>query len=119
MPNVQTKDSIVVVLSTAPNQEVAEMIVGSVLDAKLSACISLIPGIQSHYLWKGERCCEQEVLLLMKTVESKTEALRQHVLKVHPYDTPEFIALDAAHVSSGYEAWVRDCLKAERVEIGS
>lgn len=51
-----------VVLVTAPDVKAARKLARAVLEARLAACVNLIPGIESHYWWgessnAGPRCC--------------------------------------------------------------
>lgn len=54
----------VVILCTTPDQATAEHLAGLALEARLAACVTLLPGATSWYLWQGKwsraaksRCC--------------------------------------------------------------
>ena len=67
--------------------------------AKLAACGNIIPGITSVYEWQGVVETEGEVSLLLKTMETKQEALTAFVVEHHPYDTPcvVFVPIEGGH----------------------
>src|SRR5277367_4147905 len=82
-----------VVLVTAPNLKTARTLARAALSARLIACASLIPKIESHYWWRGKIESGAEVLLLLKTARSKLAALENLIVARHPYETPEFLVL--------------------------
>jgi len=51
---------------------------------------------------------EQELLLMMKTRPEQLDALKQAVLKLHPYEVPEFVAVPIEYGSEAYLKWVRE-----------
>lgn len=94
------------VLVTAPLLPVARKLTGKILDARLAACVNLLPAIESHYWWKGKLERSGEVLMLIKTTNAQLKALRRLVKKHHPYETPEFIALPIESGSKKYLKWL-------------
>lgn len=81
------------VLVTTPDLKTARALAQSALSARLVACASLVPKIESHYWWRGKIESGAEVLLVLKTTKTKLAALEKLVLARHPYDTPEFLVL--------------------------
>lgn len=105
------QESLQIILVTAPDVEVGRKLARVILDARLAACVNIVPGLESHYWWEGKVDQSNEVLLVIKTTEAKLEPLRQLVLEQHPYDTPEFVAFPSTMVAEKYMAWVRDSVK--------
>lgn len=96
-----------VVLITAPSREVGRQIADTLLEKRLVACVNIIAPIESHYLWKGERCTDEEVLLLAKTRADLFAAqLVPAVKSIHPYEVPEIIALPILMGAPDYLAWI-------------
>src|SRR4051812_26979920 len=91
---------------TAPNITVARKIAAAALNERLAACVNLIPKVESLYWWQGKLESSSEVLMLFKTNQDKLQLLEQCVLKNHPYDTPEFIAVTIDQVNRKYRAWI-------------
>ena len=100
-----------VVLVTAPDLETSRVITKAALGRKLVACANLIPGIESHYWWRGKLESNAEVLIVLKTTKSKLTALERLVQQEHPYDTPEFVVLPVQAGSKGYLDWIDGSLK--------
>jgi len=74
--------------------------------AKLAACVNVVPGIVSHYAWKGKLHRDGESLLIAKTSTAKLRALTTWVEKNHPYETPEMLALRVDAGSGAYLKWL-------------
>jgi periplasmic divalent cation tolerance protein len=97
-----------VVLVTAPDDAIAERLARSFVSAGLAACVNRVPGVISTYRWEGEVTEDAEVLLIVKTTAGRLEALEDAVAAEHPYETPEFVALEPVLVSAPYLAWLRE-----------
>lgn len=106
--NGMSKSHHCIVLVTVPDAKVAREIAKSALENHLIACANLVPKIESLYWWEGKIEKSSEVLLLLKTHRDKIEALEQHVVKVHPYDTPEFVILKISDGNKRYLKWITD-----------
>ena len=93
------------VLVTAPDLKVARRLTGLILDARLAACVNLVPKIESYYWWQGKRETSREVLLVIKTTKRRLAALEKTVLAAHPYETPEFVVLPVTGGNAPYLVW--------------
>lgn len=100
----------VVVLVTVPDLRVGRRIARAVLQARLAACVNLLPKLESHYWWKGRIESSAERLLLIKTGRVRLPELEDVVRANHPYDTPEFVALPIHAGSQRYLGWIDDSL---------
>ena len=95
-----------IVLVTAPDLKSARALAKAALEARLIACANLIPKVESHYWWRKKIESSPEVLLILKTRNSKLTALEKLILTKHPYDTPEFLALPIAASGNKYLDWL-------------
>ncbi|WP_058835644.1 divalent-cation tolerance protein CutA [Luteimonas abyssi] len=98
--------STLLCLCTSPDRASAERIADALVDERLAACVSLLPGATSVYRWEGrvERAEEQQ--LLIKTTHARLPALRLRVVELHPYEVPELIAIDIVDGLPAYLDWV-------------
>lgn len=101
-----------VVLTTAPDAEVAQSLATRVVEERLAACANIIPGVMSIYRWKGEVQRDAEVLVILKTTRAGFDPLRDRIGELHPYDVPEILALDAPEGSADYMRWVAEEVSA-------
>jgi periplasmic divalent cation tolerance protein len=97
---------VLVVLVTCPNRAVARRIATALVTRRLSACVNLLPGIESTFRWKGKIERSAEVLLLIKTTRPRFGALARALERLHPYDVPEIIALPVTAGAAPYLRWV-------------
>lgn len=95
-----------VVMVTAPSKDEAERLAIAALQARLAACVQILP-IASHYWWDGKITSDAEHLLLFKTMPAKFAALREQIASLHSYDTPEIIQLPVVDGAETYLAWIR------------
>lgn len=81
----------------------------ALVEARVAACVNILPGVRSYYSWEGRLCVEDEHTLLVKTPREHASALVDRLRVLHPYDTPEILVLDVDETSSDarYVAWAR------------
>ena len=96
------------VLSTAPNIKKARQLAGLLVSKRLAACVQIVPGLESHYRWKGKTEASKEILLIIKTRASLYKPLEKAILKNHPYEVPEIICLSIAQGSKTYLDWISE-----------
>jgi periplasmic divalent cation tolerance protein len=106
VPSSKSSRALAVVLVTAPDMRVARKLARAALDGRLVACANLVPGVESHYWWQGKIERGSEVLLMLKTTRARLAKLEKLVLKLHPYDTPEFVVMETSRVTKRYLKWV-------------
>jgi periplasmic divalent cation tolerance protein len=94
------------VLTTCPNKDTAEAIAAALVQGRLAACVSILPGARSVYEWKGEVETEEEQLLLIKTRQDKYNELERAILDGHPYELPEIIAVPIEDGLGAYLSWI-------------
>ncbi len=102
-----------IVFCTVPDVDTAQTIARTVVQEGLCACVNVIPKIRSYYIYEGEFCEDNELLLLIKTAPSHFKALETRLKELHPYDTPEIIATPISESSSEYRSWMLNALSAD------
>ena len=95
-----------VVLTTVASADEAVALIRSLLDRRLIACGTLLPGARSLYRWEGKIADEQEVVVLLKTLSGRIEALEAAFAELHPYKVPELLALPVHAGLERYLAWI-------------
>ncbi len=104
----------IIVLITAPDYETARQIASRLVEQQLAACANILPGVQSIFRWQGEVQTESEILLVIKTRRELLHTrLIPEVKALHPYQTPEIIALPVVDGASDYLEWIDQSTLAE------
>ena len=70
------------------DEQAADTLSSKLVENKLAACVNVIPGIKSTYLWQGKVESDFELLLMVKTRAELTEKIGAFIKENHPYDTP-------------------------------
>lgn len=104
--SIKRADKFSIVSVTASSLKEAEELSQKLLQAKLCACVQIVPKITSMYWWKGEIKKEDESLLIIKTHQSKIRDLIQTIEQNHPYDVPEVLEVKPGLGSSAYLDWI-------------
>ena len=97
------------VLTTAP-EKAAERIARALVEERLCACAQVLPPMRSVYRWKGKVEDAEERLILLKTDEAHLARLEGRLAELHPYEVPEFVAMDVAHASATYSSWLKEVM---------
>jgi periplasmic divalent cation tolerance protein len=98
----------VVVLTTVSSDDEAVQLVKALLDRRLIACGTLLPGARSLYRWQGKVADEKETMVLLKTRSARIEALREAFGELHPYKVPELLALAVDGGTEKYLEWINE-----------
>ena len=99
-----------VVLTTAANPDEAARLGRALVEERLAACATLIPGVQSIYRWQGNVESATETLLLIKTGPEQLAALDARLHELHSYEVPEFLVLAIDAASQSYLDWMQESL---------
>jgi periplasmic divalent cation tolerance protein len=99
------------IIATAPGDAAPEL-AKNLVEARLAACVSIVPKVRSIYYWEGKIEDDQEALMLIKTTAEKVDSLTMRLKELHPYDVPEIIALKIQENegNADYLDWVGDVL---------
>lgn len=100
--------SLVIVMTTFDDAEVAARVASELVEAGLVACAQVETSpVRSTWRWEGRVESGEEWRVMLKLPPHAFEALRERLLALHPYETPEFIALEGT-ASEAYARWARD-----------
>lgn len=94
------------ILTTAPDPETGASLARGLVEARLAACVNVLPPMTSYYLWKDalETTAEHQLLakLHRERLPEAIEWLRVH----HPYELPEVIAIPIVGGLPEYLEWL-------------
>lgn len=85
----------------------AERLAAETVADGLAVCVQIDGPIVSHFRWEGKPERVEEFRLCFKVLEPRRDALRDRVLGAHPYDTPEWVVVQAEEVGEKYLSWAK------------
>jgi periplasmic divalent cation tolerance protein len=96
----------IVVLSTCATEEEAAKLARVLVEARVAACVTMVPGVRSVYRWQGAIESAAECLLIIKSSRQLFEPLRKTLEEAHAYDVPELLAVPVVEGSANYLNWL-------------
>ena len=97
-----------VVFTTAPSVEDGRRLARALVERRLAACGTVIPGGVSVYRWRGVVEEQDEVMVVLKTTAERWPDLASALPGLHPYEVPELLALPVVLGHGPYLRWVSD-----------
>ena len=100
---------MIAVYVTCESVEQAKSIGKTIMSEKLAGCINIFPEVIPVFFWppkSGKFDETKEVVLLIKSIESKYKTIEKRVKELHSYDTVCVFALPVKHVIKEYYDWL-------------
>lgn len=91
---------------TCANLEEADKISKSLLEKKLVFCIKKT-SVSSSFLWKGRINHNEEVLLIMDSIEENFEKVESEISKIHSYETFVLTSTPAIKTTDKVIDWIK------------
>lgn len=104
---MQENDKAVLVYSTFPSPEAAEAVGAALVEAGLAACVNILPGMVSIYIWNGERHRDAEAVMIIKTRLSLAERVIAETRRRHDYENPALLILPVDGGSTAFLEWIQ------------
>jgi periplasmic divalent cation tolerance protein len=98
----------VFVYTTFPSVVEAEKAGRVLVEARLAACVNILPGMISVYRWQSAIERADETVMIVKTRASLAGAVQECIKECHPYDTPAMAVLPVESMEHRYLAWLLD-----------
>ena len=76
------------------------------VEAGLAACVNILPGMISIYVWEGKRHRDAETVMIIKTRRELAERVIAEVRSRHSYENPALLALSADGGSQAFIDWI-------------
>jgi len=105
---VQEIDKPVLIYTTFPSVAEAERVGGLLVDQGLAACVNVIPGMISLYIWEGQRHRDEECVAIIKTRGRLACEVLARARREHPYTNPALLVLPVEGGSEDYIRWIEE-----------
>ncbi len=102
---MEIKSEYGIVITTSAEKEEARRIAQALLNARLAACIQIVP-IESHYRWEEKLEESTEYRLEIKTRSSHFGAIEALINDLHSYEVPEILLMPIVDGTDSYLRWV-------------
>lgn len=99
-----------IIMTTCGSEESAMKIAAALVDRRLAACVTMIPGTKSYYHFEGSTHLDEEIKMLIKTSAGHFEEASKLIAELHPYQVPEILMIKADAASAPYLKWMEDCV---------
>lgn len=99
------------VFTTTEKKEDAEKTAKVLVEKRLAGCVQVLGPIKSTYWWKDNIETAEEWICFIKSKKSLYAQLEKVIKEVHPYETPEIIAMAITAGSKDYLDWLNKELK--------
>lgn len=76
------------------------------VEERLVACASIVPGVESIYRWNDRVERAEEAVLLMETADDRLDSAMQRISELHDYDVPKIVSIEDTRTTTAYAAWV-------------
>ena len=107
----------IIVLCTVDSSYLGDQIAAALVEAREATCVNIISGVRSVYRWEGKLCRDSELILVIKSVTEKFEAVRERIRRMHTYQIPEIIAVPIVAGDADYLVWLRESLNAPEAHL--
>ena len=98
--------AVLAVLTNLPDSESAFNLARTLVGRRLAACVNVLAPATSFFRWEGREEQATEVPVLVKSTEERWPALAAAIRELHPYATPEIVALPVVAGLESYLGWV-------------
>jgi periplasmic divalent cation tolerance protein len=99
-------EQAILVLTNVPDAELARSLAAALVEQRLAACVNILPAVQSIYRWQGVIEQASEITLLIKSTQARYRELQEAIVRLHPYDVPEVIAIPLSAGLPSYLGWI-------------
>jgi periplasmic divalent cation tolerance protein len=92
--------------TTLPDRAVAERVAASLVEERWVACAQIVGPVESLYRWRGEIERATEWYCHLKTTMARAPGARARIRELHPYETPEIVAVPIVDGDPDYLGWI-------------
>jgi periplasmic divalent cation tolerance protein len=95
------------VFTSVDTKSNARKIAKSLISKRLASCVQVLGRLESSYLWKGKVEHSTEWLCIAKARSIDYHRIESAIMKLHPYEVPEILAVPILYGNADYLEWIR------------
>jgi periplasmic divalent cation tolerance protein len=96
------------VTTTLPDAQVARRVAAALVGERWAASAQGVGPVESTYRWKGKVGGATEWYCHLKTTLARVPGLGARIRELHPYETPEIIAVPIVGGDPDYLRWIAE-----------
>jgi periplasmic divalent cation tolerance protein len=96
------------VTTTLPDAQAARRVAVALVGERWAACAQVVGPVESTYWWKGKVDGATEWYCHLKTTLARAPGLGARIRELHPYETPEIIAVPIVGGDPDYLRWIAE-----------
>jgi periplasmic divalent cation tolerance protein len=100
------------VTTTLPDRATADRIAALLVEERLAACVQVAGPVESTYWWDGRIERATEWYCHCKTTRARADGLLIRLRALHPYQTPEIVAVAMVNGDLDYLRWIESAVAA-------
>ncbi|NJM34330.1 MAG: divalent-cation tolerance protein CutA [Rhodomicrobium sp.] len=99
-------NAAVLIYTTFPSLSDAKSAGAALVEARLAACVNIIPQMTAIYLWEGKLEESSEAAMIVKTAAARSQAVLEEIKRLHPYSLPARLVLPVTGGGADFLAWI-------------
>ncbi len=103
-----TPSPVVLVMTHTPDVDSAEAMGRALLEERLAAAVSIVPGLSSTYRWRGQMTSVVETQVQIKTHVARYPQVERTICALHPYELPSIICVSIRAGLPAYVKWIAE-----------
>ncbi len=107
------------VTTTLPERAAADRLAAALVEERWAACAQVVGPVESTYRWQGEVERATEWYCHLKTTLARAPGLAARLRELHPYDTPEIVAVAIVDGDPDYLRWIADSVGDPRRPVAT
>jgi periplasmic divalent cation tolerance protein len=96
------------VTTTLPERAAADRLAATLVEERWAACAQVVGPVESTYRWQGQVERATEWYCHLKTTLARAPGLAARLRELHPYDTPEIVAVAIVDGDPDYLRWIAE-----------
>ena len=96
--------------TTLPERAAADRLAAMLVEERWAACAQVVGPVESTYRWRGEVERATEWYCHLKTTLARMPGLAARLRELHPYDTPEIVAVAIVDGDPDYLRWIAEAV---------
>jgi periplasmic divalent cation tolerance protein len=116
--DIKDKEGLIKVITTTESEDDARHIAGYLVERRLCACVQISGPILSIYWWDGSIHYSKEWRCDATAQARNYEKIERAILDIHPYETPQIIAIPVINALAAYKDWAMETTRDQGILSG-